>query len=91
MERIVQIEENVSIIPEIIRKPNSLSVLLFVQNISKLLTRLPPVDFLQYFGLFFGMVSEYKQMCFLADSPQEVDNIHGAICFAYFCISSLQF
>lgn len=42
MERIVQIEENVSIIPEIIRKPNSLSVLLFVQNISKLLTRLPP-------------------------------------------------
>lgn len=42
MERIVQIEENISIIPEIIRKPNSLSVLLFVQNISKLLTRLPP-------------------------------------------------
>ena len=30
------------VIPEIIRKPNSLSVLLFVQNISKLLTRLPP-------------------------------------------------
>ena len=29
------------------------------------------------------MVSEDKQMCFLADSPQKVDNIHLAICFPF--------
>ena len=30
-------------------------------------------------------------MLFLADTPQKVDKIHRAICFAYSCISSIQF
>ena len=30
-------------------------------------------------------------MLYLADTPQKVDKIHRAICFAYSCISSIQF
>ena len=45
------------------------------------------VDFRQNFGLFLVTVPGYKH----ADTPQKVDNIHRAICFAYFCISSIQF
>ena len=40
--------------------------------------------FLQDFGLFIGTVSEYKQMFFLGDSPQKVDNINPAILFCVF-------
>ena len=43
----------ISIILHIIRKPNSIIVSLFIQNISKLLTRLPLVDFFQTFADFF--------------------------------------
>ena len=30
-------------------------------------------------------------MFYLADTPQKVDKIHRAICFAYSCISSILF
>ena len=76
-----------SLILHIIGKPNSKIVLIFIQNISKFLTCLLPrrLDFLQNFGQFLG--TGYKQMFFLADSPQNVDKIHRAICFACYCIS----
>ena len=47
--------------------------------------------FFKNFGLFLGPVSGYKKMYFLVDTPQTVDNIHSAKCFAYSCISSVQF
>ena len=43
-------------------------VLLFIQNISKFLTSLPPHVF-QNLGLFLSMISGYKQMFFLVDTP----------------------
>ena len=49
------------------------------------------MDFLLNFGLFLGTVSGYKQMYFLVDTTQKVDNIHRAMCCAYSCISSVQF
>ena len=52
-----------------------------MQNICKLTS----------FGLFLGQVSRYKKMYFLqVSTPQNVDNIHRAKCFAYSCIASVQ-
>ena len=46
------------------------------------------VDF-QTFSLFIDTVSGYKQMFYLADTPQEVYNIHRATCFHNSCIFPL--
>ena len=76
-------------IPHIIWMPNSIIVLLFIQKIFKILAYTLE-DFLLRFGLFLGTVSRYKHF-FFADTPQKVDNIHRTICFAYSCISFVQF
>ena len=55
--------------------------LLFIQNISKFLTSLPPRRL---------TVSGYKKILNLADTLQQVDKIHRATCFAYSFISSIQ-
>ena len=63
------------------------------QTIAQLLTSFVlPHDFLQIIYLFLSTVSGYKQLLFLADTPKKVYNIHQEIiCFAYSCISSIQF
>ena len=76
-------------IPHIIWMPNSIIVLLFIQKISKILAYILE-DFLLRFCLFLGTVSRYKHF-FFADTPQKVHNIHRTICFAYSCISFVQF
>ena len=79
---------DISIILHIIRKPNSIIVSLFIQNISKLLTRLPPRILFSNFCLFlFSRFLYILNRClFLADIPQKLDNINRAICFAHSCI-----
>ena len=62
------------------------------QTIAQLLTSFVlPYDFLQIIYLFLSTVSGYKQLLFLVDTPKKVYNIHQEICFAYSCISSIQF
>ena len=77
------------IILHIIGKPNSITVLYSFKIFLSSWHAYFLVDFLQNFGQFLG--TGYKQMFFLADSPQNVDKIHRAICFAYYCISWIQF
>ena len=69
--------------------PNSIIVLLFIQKIFTILAYILE-DFLLRFDLFLGTVSRYKHF-FFADTPQKVHNIHRTICFAYSCISFVQF
>ena len=78
----------ISIILHIIRKLNSIIVSLFIQNISKLLTRLLPRRLFSNFCLFLFSRFLYtmNRSLFLADIPQKVDNINRAICFAHSCI-----
>ena len=64
--------------------------LLFIQNISKFLTSLPPHRLSFFLVLFLGTVSGYEQVFNLADTLQKVDKIHRAMCFAYSFISSIQ-
>ena len=52
----------ICIILHIVWQPNPIIVLLFIQNVSKFSTSLPPWDFLQNFGLFLGTVLGYKWM-----------------------------
>ena len=80
----------ICVILHILLKPNSIIVSLFIQNSFKFLTSLPPRR-PTFFGLFFGTVSGCKDRLFLADTPQKVDNIHGAVCFTYSCFLSVQF
>ena len=54
-----------------------------MKNICKLTSS---KTFFQNFGLFLGRFQD-----FLANSPQNVDNTHGAKCFAYSCIASVPF
>ena len=56
----------------------------YIQNVSKFLTILLPRR--------LALVSRYKLlMSFLTDTPQKVDNIYCATCFANSCISFVQF
>ena len=74
------------------RHTNSIIVWIFIQNISKFLTCLPPRrPFSKLWSISrHDSVSGYKQILCLADTPQRVDDIRRAICFAYSCISSVQ-
>ena len=52
------------------------------------------IDFLKHFDLYVGIVSGYKQNIAFSDrysSKIDTCNIHGALCFAYTCICSVQF
>ena len=66
------------LIHNIIRKPNSIIVLLFIQNISTFLTSLTPCRLVAYFSARF---QEVNRCFFLTVTFQKVDNIHR---FAYF-------
>ena len=74
-----------------IRKPNLVINLLFIQSISKFLTSLPSRRLSLKLWLIsrHGFKIEKKKFTF-ADTPQKVDNILRAICFAYSCIFSVQ-
>ena len=76
------------LIHKIIRKPNSIIVLLFIQNISTFFTSLTPCRLVAYFSARF---QEVNRCFFLAVTFQKVDNIHRAICFAFSCIYFVQF
>ena len=74
---------------------NNSIALLFIQSISKflLITSSRLADFLQNFDLLLGTISQYKQMFFLADTPQKVENTapsSNMFCvFLPFCCSFL--
>ena len=74
------------------RHTNSIIVWIFIQNISKFLTCLPPCrPFSKLLSISrHDSVSGHKQIFCLADTPQRVDNICRATCFAYSCISFVQ-
>ena len=74
-----------------IRKPNLVINLLFILSISKFLTSLPSRRLSLKLWLIsrHGFKIEKKKFTF-ADTPQKVDNILRAICFAYSCIFSIQ-
>ena len=73
----------ISSILHIIRKPHSITALLFVQNIPKFLSRSHfLVGFPQNFSLFLGTVSGYKHLFYLSDTPQKENNIYRDI----FCV-----
>ena len=74
------------------RHTNSIIVWIFIQNISKFLSCLPPCrPFSKLLSISrHDSVSGHKQIFCLADTPQRVDNICRAICFAYSCIFSVQ-
>ena len=63
------------------RHTNSIIVWIFIQNISKFLTRLPPRrPFSKLWSISrHDTVSEYKHIFCLADTPQRVENIRRAI------------
>ena len=67
------------------RKPNSIIVLLFIENISNFLTSLP----FRRLSSKSRTVSGYKTAV-LSDTPQKAYNINWAICFAYSCIPFVQ-
>ena len=69
------------LIHNIIRKPNSIIVLLFIQNISTFLTSLTPCRLVAYFSARF---QEVNRCFFLAVTFQKVDNIHRTICLRIF-------
>ena len=55
--------------------------------------RLTSLDSQNFFKTlaYFSVRFQYINRCFfLADTPQKVDKINRAICFAYYCISSIQ-
>ena len=72
----------VSTILHIIRKPNSITALLFIKNILSSYGGCLLIDVLRNFCLFLGTVSGYPL--------EKVDNIHGAIFFVFSFISSVQ-
>ena len=81
----------ICILFHIVQKPNSIILLLFIQNISKFLTSFPSCGHSSKLHSF-GMISQgYKKMSSLEDTPQKVDNFHPTICLAYSCISSVKF
>ena len=81
----------ICLIVSILRKPNSIIVLLLIQNISTFLTNLTPCR-LVLWSLYFSARFKDVNRCFiLAVTSQKVDNIHRLICFAYSCIYSVQF
>ena len=55
---------------------NSIVLFIFIQSISKflLIASSPSRRLSINFGLLLGTVSGYKQMLFLADTPQKVEN-----------------
>ena len=72
-------------------KPNSIIILLFIQNVSmfSLQANLLLVEaFFKTLAYFSARFQDIRR-CFLADIPQKVDNIHLAICFV--CLTFLSF
>ena len=82
----------ISIILHIIRKPNSTIIcILFIQNIFKFLINLPAGRLSSKLWPSAQFQNNYKHRYFFADTPQKVDSIYWAICFAYSCFPSTQF
>ena len=75
MWRIIITASEICIIRQIIRKPYSLIVLLFIQFLTSLLPGRHSFKFWPISRHGF----RYKQSFFLADTPEKVDNIHRAI------------
>ena len=75
MWRIIITASEICIIRQIIRKPYSLIVLLFIQFLTSLLPGRHSFKFWPISRYGF----RYKQSFFLADTPEKVDNIHRAI------------
>ena len=75
----------ICILLHMIRKPNSIIVLLFIENISNFLTSLP----FRRLSSNSRTVSGHKTTV-LSDTPQKVYNINWAIYFAYSCIPFAQ-
>ena len=80
----------ICIISYIVRKPNSITVLSFFQNIF-FPTSFPPgrLYLLNFVGLFSAQFQDINTGFFLADTPQKVDNIHREIRFAYSCFPTV--
>ena len=77
---------NVCKVLHITRQPNSMIVLLFIENISKFLTS--SWAFFKTFACFSAQFQIMNRCFFLADTPQKPDEVHQAMFFEYPCTNS---